>query len=389
MSKKYLLVVMVIALVVFASFGCGQKAAAPEPAPDTTAPAEVTYEGEMKIGILVPTTGSEATYGKDMENSFNMAVDEINAKGGIMKQKIVTITGDDACDPQMATAAANKLVSSGVVAVVGGYCSGATLPTLSIFNDAKLPFIITAANSSKLAATNPGNSFQTNGTAANQVAKAIEMWQAGGVKTVAIVNQGDGYSADLANLAKTEFEKAGGQVVSMEVMNKGEQDTSALVTGIKAKKPDLVFWTAYFADGGIFIKQLRQGGYTGKIMVGDGSCDPQLMTIGGSATDGVQVLSSPNPAFLPNAAAWVTAYKAKYNQDPGPYSALSYDGMNLLADAYTRANSMDFAAVVKALQETKDLQGLSGVINFAPDHTLATSNFMVVECQGGKFVFVK
>ena len=143
-------------------------------------------------------------------------------------------------------------------------------------------------------------------------------------------------------MAKTEFEKAGGQVVSMEVMNKGEQDTSALVTESKPKNR-IWFLDRLFADGGIFIKQLRQGGYTGKIMVGDGSCDPQLMTIGGSATDGVQVLSSPNPAFLPNAAAWVTAYKAKYNQDPGPYSALSYDGMNLLADAYTRANSMDFA----------------------------------------------
>lgn len=387
MSKKYLLVIMIIALAAFTAFGCGQKAE--EPAATTEEPTEVTYDGEIKIGILVPTTGSEATYGKDMENSFNMAADEINAKGGIMGKKIVTITGDDACDPQMATAAANKLVSSGVVAVVGGYCSGATLPTLSIFNDAQLPFIITAANSSKLADTNPGNSFQTNGTAANQVAKAIEMWQAGGVKSIVIVNQGDGYSADLAALAKTEYEKAGGKVLAVEIMNKGEQDTSALVTGIKAKNPDLVFWTAYFADGGILIKQLRQGGYAGKIMVGDGSCDPKLMEIGGSATDGTQVLSSPNPAFLPDAQAWVASYKAKYNQDPGPYSALSYDGMNLLADAYTRANSMDFAAVVTALQATKDLKGLAGVINFAPDHTLATSNFMVVECQGGKFVFVK
>jgi len=382
MSKKYFWLVLIVALVAFASFGCGGQTEEP-------AAEEPAAGGEIKIGILVPTTGSEATYGKDMENSIKMAAEEINAKGGILGQQIVTVTGDDACDPQQATAAANKLVSSGVAAVVGGYCSGATIPTMSIFNDAKLPFIIVAANSSKIAAENPGNVFQTNGTAANQVAKALEMWEAGGVKSVAIVHQGDGYSEDLAKLAQAEFEKAGGTVVAVEVMNKGEQDTSALVTGIKAKNPDLVFWTAYFADGGLLIKQLRQGGYTGKIMAGDGSCDPQLMQIGGAATDGVQVLSSPNPAFLPNAAAWVESYKGKFSQDPGPYSALSYDGMNLMADAMTRAGSTDFDAVIKALVETKDFPGLAGTTNFAEDHTLATSNFMVVECQGGKFVFVK
>lgn len=384
MSKKLLLFVMIIALVSMVAIGCGQKAE--EPAANSgSEPAG----GEVKIGILVPTTGSEATYGKDMENSVKMAADEINAKGGILGKKIVTVTADDACDPQQATSAANKLVSSGVVAVVGGYCSGATIPTMTIFNDAKLPFIIVAANSSKIAAQNPGNVFQTNGTAQNQIAKAIEMWQAGGVKTVAIVDQGDGYSADLSKIAQEEWKKAGGEVVYTGVMNKGEQDTSALVTGIKSKNPDLVFWTAYFADGGIFIKQLRQGGYQGKIMVGDGSCSPQLMEIGGAATEGVQVLSSPNPAFLPNAKEWVDGYKGKYNQDPGPYSALAYDGMNLMADAMTRANATDFDAVVKALIETKDFAGLSGTTNFAEDHTLATSNFMVVECKGGQFAFVK
>lgn len=117
---------------------------------------------DLKIGIMVPTTGSEATAGKDMENSIKLAVEEINKAGGVLGMKIVTITGDDGCDPQMASSAASKLVSSDVVGVVGGYCSGATLPTLKIYGDAGIPFVVAAANSTKLIDANPGTSFQIN-----------------------------------------------------------------------------------------------------------------------------------------------------------------------------------------------------------------------------------
>lgn len=383
MSKKSLFLVAVLVLLALTVFGCGQK----EPADTGTEGA--AEGGEVLVGIMVPTTGSEATYGKDMENSFNLAVDQINAAGGVGGKMIKTVTADDACDPQQSASAANKLISQGVVAVVGGYCSGATIPTLTLYNDAKIPFVITAANSSKIADENPGNAFQTNGTAAHQIEKAIEMWNKGGVKKVAIVHQGDGYSEDLAKIAQAEWTAAGNEVVALEVMNKGEQDTSALVTRIKAKSPDLVFWTAYFADGGLLIKQLRQSGYDGKIMAGDGSCSPQLMEIGGTATEGVQVLSSPIAEYLPAAKDFSDKYKEKYSVDPGPYAALAYDGMGILADAMNRAGSIEFDAVVAALSETADYQGVAGTTTFAEDHTLAISNFMVVEVKDGKYTLVQ
>jgi branched-chain amino acid transport system substrate-binding protein len=385
MSKKTLLLVALIALLALAIFGCGQK----EPADIGSGTDTPAGDGEILVGIMVPTTGSEATYGKDMENSFNLAVDHINAAGGVNGKMIKTVTADDACDPQQSASAANKLISQGVVAVVGGYCSGATIPTLSLYNDAKIPFIITAANSSKLADENPGNCFQTNGTAFHQIEKAMEMWTKGGVKKVAVVHQGDAYSADLANIVEKEWPAAGNEVVAIEVMNKGEQDTSALVTRLKAKNPDLVFWTAYFADGGLLIKQLRQSGYEGKIMVGDGSCSPQLIQIGGTATEGVQVLSSPIAEYLPAAKEFSEKYKEKYNADPGPYAALAYDGMGLLADAMSRAGSTDFDAVVQALKDTDNYEGVAGTTSFAENHTLAKSNFMVVEVKDGKFTFVQ
>ena len=130
MSKRNLLIVLFVVLLTFSLAACGQESTDP---PDNNnnnnnneeVPA---FDGELLIGIMVPTTGSEATYGKDMENAITLAVDEINAAGGVLGKKLVTVTGDDGCDPQMASAASSMLVSKDVVAVVGGYCSGATLP---------------------------------------------------------------------------------------------------------------------------------------------------------------------------------------------------------------------------------------------------------------------
>ena len=137
---------------------------------------------DIKIGVLVPTTGSEATYGQDMANAVQIAIDEINKAGGIGGSQLSMVVGDDGCDPQQAVNAATKLASSGIVGVVGGYCSGATIPTLKIFGDAKLPMIITAANSTKLIPADPGNAFLINSTGNDQVAKALEVFKAKNVK---------------------------------------------------------------------------------------------------------------------------------------------------------------------------------------------------------------
>jgi len=346
---------------------------------------QTCFAADLKVGIMVPVTGSEATYGKDMENAINLAVDEINARGGILGMNVTTTTGDAACDPQQATAAATKLVSEDVVAVVGGYCSGATLPTLKIYGDAGIPIVIAAANSTKLIAANPGIGFQINSTGFDQTATAVSLFKDKKIKTLAIVHQGDGYSEDLAKLTKENWTKMGNEVVAYEVVNKGEQDHSSLVTRIKSKNADAVFWTAYYADGALLIKQLRQAGYKGMIAVGDGSNSPKLMEIAGKAAEGVFCFSNPTVEYLPAAKAFAEKYKKNFNQDPGPYSALAYDGMNLLADAIERAGSADRQAIIKALGETKGYEGIAGPIFFTPQNTLARSNFVVLIAKGNKW----
>lgn len=388
MSKKYLGVIGAAALsLALVAAGCGTQQGG------NTASSgqggQAASGDVIKVGLPLPMTGSEATYGKDMENAIKLAVDEINAKGGVNGKKITTVTGDDACDPQQATAAANKLVSEGVVAVVGGYCSGAVIPTLTIYNEKNIPYVVTAANSSKIAAQNPGNTFEINGTAVHQTQKAVELFKKLNAKNIAIVEQGDAYSADLAKQTEEAWKAAGNTVAAHEVTNKGEQDFSSLVTRLKSKNVDLVFWTAYYADGGLLIKQLRTGGYKGIIVVGDGSSDPKLTQIAGPAGEGTYVLSPPVAEYLPAAKQFADNYKAKFNQSPGAYAPLAYDGMNLLADALKRANSTDGKAVMKALTETKDFAGLAGKVNFAADKTLKESNFIVLQIKNSKFVLAQ
>ena len=343
-------------------------------------------QGTIKIGVEVPTTGAEATYGRDMANAVVLAQDEINKAGGVLGKKLTMVIGDDACDPQQAVNAASKLVSQHVLAVVGGYCSGATLPTLKIYGDAHVPFVITASNSTKLIPANPGNAFMINSTGDQQATKAVAFLAGKGAKTLAIVNEGDAYSQDLANLTRTDWTKAGHKVVAYETASSGQQDYSAIVTAIRAAKPDAVFWTAYYADGALLIRQLRQAGYRGIIAVGDGSNSTKLFAIAGAAAEGVFCFTNPTAQFLPAAKAFIKAYKARFGSNPGPYAPLTYDGMKLVAWAMTKAGSTASAKVIAALKTADGVQWLTGPIRFTKHNTLARSNFIVLEDRNNAWV---
>ncbi len=339
----------------------------------------------ITIGAQVPTSGSEAPYGIDMLNAIRMAAGEINAKGGVLGEKISILPGDAACDPQAAVNAASKLVSQGVTGVVGGYCSGATLPTLKVYGDAHVPFVITASNSTELIGANPGNAFMINSTGFDQVKTAVNLFKARGIKTLAIINEGDAYSANLAELTRTAWEKLGNKVVDYEVVSKGQQDFSPVVTRIRQRNPQAVFWTAYYADGALLIKQLRQGGYAGMIALGDGNNSPKLFQLAGAAAEGVFCFSNPTANFLPEAKTFIENYQKQFHQPPGPYSALSYDGMMLLAHAITVAGSTDRMKIIAALKQTDNFPGISGPVSFTPKNTLARSNFVVLLGKSGQW----
>ncbi|KEQ27078.1 branched-chain amino acid ABC transporter substrate-binding protein [Paenibacillus tyrfis] len=384
MKKQTAIGIGAVMLSMLAITACGGN---PDGAKPVTGSAEGSASGkEIKIGMMSALSGNEAKMGQDMKQAAELAAEEINAAGGINGSKIKLVAQDDACDPQTATAAANKLVSEGVTAVVGSYCSGAAIPATGVFHQNGIPTVITAANSQKIADQKFPEIFMINGTGLHQAQMATEyMVKQKQAKKVAIIHDNSAFAKDLAEVTKKQVESAGSKVVVFDAVNPDETDFSSLVSKLKQAQPDATYWTAYYKGGGLFIKQFKQQGVSGIIGVGDGANDKMLIDIAGKdAAEGTFITNSPTAEFLPDAKKFIDGYKKKYSQEPGPYSALQYDGIKVLADAITRAGSADKKAITEALAKS-DLKTLTGQVSFGPQGTLKKSNFVVLQVKGGTF----
>ena len=382
--KKQWILLLVIAVLAFAAIGCGQE----EPTPATPG-AEVNFEGEILIGVMLPMTGGMASFGEDMFAAIQIAANEINAAGGILGKEVILVRADDGGDPTTAANAAMMLVSQEVVAVVGGYSSGAVIPTLHIYGDAQIPMVIAAANSTMIAEENPGWAFQLNSSGDHQADKAVGWFKELGAETIGLVHMGCAFSANVAHLTRDLWVENGKEVVAYEVVAEGQQDFSAIVTSIRAANPDVIYWTAYYDLGAPFIIQLRQGGFQGDIVVADGSASVRLLDIAGAAAEGIYATAPPAVDFLPGAQAFIDAYVTGFNRQPGAFAGLAYDSMRLMADAIERAGSVDPEAIRQALADTDGFPALAGPVRFTDRNTLAESNFMVLRAEGGSWVMAE
>lgn len=337
------------------------------------------------LGMVTPTSGSSSAIGPYMTNGAQLAIMEINAKGGVLGRKLKLDVQDEACDPKTAVAAANKLVSDKVVASVGGYCSGATLPTLPVFARADVPMVIPAANSDDLVKAGQKNVFLINGTGTQQAEAATKWMTKVGATAVAIMDDNTSYSKNISVQTAKDLSSTKMKLVKSESVTAGESDYSANVTSVLGAKPDFIYWTGYYQEGGLIIRQLRQAGYQGKIMVADGSVDQQLIKIAGpSQADGVFATMTQTPDTIPGAQGWVSSYKAAFHADPGPYSTQSYDAVRVVVKAIADAKSTDGKKIISALENIDGFQLFSGPLKFTPQHTLSSGGFLILSVQNGK-----
>jgi branched-chain amino acid transport system substrate-binding protein len=341
--------------------------------------------GTIKLGMLAPFTGSEAAFGDYMKFGAQLAIDEVNTAGGVNGAKLELVSEDDACDATTAVAGANKLVTAGVKGSVGGYCSGATLPTMPVFKDAGVPMVIPAANSNKLVGQ---GAFMINGTGTQQAAAAVKYAKKLGAQAVALIDDNTDYSVDLATSFKTQAD--GLAIAKQESVNPDEKDFSANVNSVLGTKPDFIYWTGYYQAGGLLINQLRAAGYTGTILVGDGSVDAQLSKIAGAdAIANVFGTFTRTPDMLQGGEAWATAYKGvSGGKDPGPYSMQTYEAVKVMAKAMGDAGSTDYTKVTAALKALKDFPLLSGNLTFADDGSRVGGGFVIVSPTGTDGAFV-
>ncbi|SFH27311.1 MULTISPECIES: branched-chain amino acid ABC transporter substrate-binding protein [Cryobacterium] len=379
-SKKSTLLLGVATAMLLATSGCsGGLLAADEAGSEET--------GTVKLAMVVPISGSSAPTGEYMANAAQLAVDEINEAGGVLDgRQLELLVEDEACDAQQGVASANKAVSAGAVVSVGGYCSGATLPQLPIFEEANVPMIIPAANSQDLVNQGLKNVFLVNGTGNQQSTAALEYMLKTGVASVALVDDNDSYSADITAETARLIEEDGTVTLALGTsVTPGESDYSAAVRDIMNAAPELVYWTGYYQEGGLIINQLRNSGFEGDIMVADGSVDGSISEIAGAGAEGVLATMTQTPDTLEGGGDWIASYEEAFGSAPGPFSLQSYDAVRVAAHAIDEAGSTDGDAIIAALEAIDGFEMFSGPLTFTADHTLSNGGFIILSIQDGAF----
>jgi branched-chain amino acid transport system substrate-binding protein len=321
-----------------------------------------------------------------------MAVDELNAKGleiGGAKIKFALQAEDDQADPKQGTIVAQKLVDAKVNGVIGHLNSGTTIPASKLYFDAGIPQISGSA-------TNPKYTQQGFTTAFRVMANDVQQGKVLGdytakqlaAKTVAIIDDRSAYGQGLAD----EFEKAvvaaGGKVVTREFTNDKATDFAAILTKIKSKKPEVVFYGGMDAQGGPMVKQMKTLGLKAKFLTGDGGCTPELIKLGGEASEG-QYCSLPGVPLdqMSGGKAFSDKFTAKYGQIQ-LYAPYVYDAVMVMADAMKRANSVESAKFLPEIGKT-DYQGVTTKINFDEMGDLKNGAISLYQVKGGKWEYLE
>lgn len=345
----------------------------------------------VKIGHVGPTSGPIAHLGKDNENGARMAIDELNAKGvtiGGKKAKFELLAEDDAADPKQGTAAAQKLVDSKVNGVVGHLNSGTTIPASKIYSDAGIPQISPSS-------TNPKYTRQGYKTAFRVVADDVHL---GGTlgryavntlkgKAIAVIDDRTAYGQGLADEFDKAVKAAGGKVVGREFTNDKATDFTAILTSIKAKKPDVIFYGGMDAVGGPMLRQMKQLGMSVKFMGGDGMCTAEVPKL---AQDGI----SDDQVYCAEAggvegdhkkamADFGVAYEKKFGTNVKLYAPYVYDAVNVMVAAMVKAGSSDPGKYLPVLAKI-DYNGVTGKIAFDNKGDIKNGALTLYTYKGGQ-----
>lgn len=347
-----------------------------------------TGSGSIPIGVLVPLSGSSSSAGTDMLNAARLAADSVNDAGGVLGRKVRIVPGDDACDPQTGSAAAQKMVVSHVVGVAGGYCSSAAIPETAVLDRKGIPFISAAATHPDLTERGFRTVFRTIGRDDQQGPFAIRFLTGPvGARRIAIVHDNTTYARGLAEQAREANGHlgTGAEIVFFDAITPGESDYTSTLTKVKAAGADAVYFTGYFAEGGLLVRQARALGLTATLVGGDGNSDPTLVKTAGAAADGFIVTTAPLPGFLPGAAGFVERYTKRFGTAPGPYSVYEHDAVTALVEGISRARSTNPADVSAALRQVR-VTGLTGEISFDPKGDRAKTAYVTAVVRNGAFV---
>jgi branched-chain amino acid transport system substrate-binding protein len=348
--------------------------------------------GSIKVGEFASMTGKEATFGISSHEGTLMAIEEINAAGGVLGKKLELLTEDTQSKPGEPATVVNKLVArDGVVAMLGEVASSRSLEAAPICQQNKIPMVSPSSTNPKVTQTGDYifrvcfiDPFQ--GTVmANFATRTLK------AKRVAVFTDvKSDYSKGLAQFFKEGFVKNGGQIVSELDFNGGDKDFKAQLTAIKGANPDAIFVPGYYTDAALICIQAKQLGLNVPLMGGDGWESEKLVEIGKDAVEGQYFSTHYHPDVgSEKSKQFVANYKKRWNgKTPDALAACGYDSAIVLADAMKRASSSEGPKVRDALAATKDFDAVTGrlTINAQRD---ATKSAVILQVKGGKYVYLE
>jgi len=346
----------------------------------------------VKIGHVGPTSGGIAHLGKDNEMGARMAIDELNAKGvtiGGKKAKFELLAEDDAGDPKQGTAVAQKLVDSKVNGVIGHLNSGTSIPASKIYSDAGIPQISPSATNPKFTRNGYKTTFRVvaddvhlGGTLGRYAVKELKG------KSIAVIDDRTAYGQGVAEEFSKAVKAAGGAIAEQQFTTDKATDFTAILTAIKAKKPDVVFYGGMDAVAGPMIRQMKQLGIDAKFVGGDGICSGELPKLAAGAMADGQVVCAEAGGVEGEQKAGMEKFRAdfkkKFNADVQIYAPYVYDATMVMVDAMVKAGSADPAKYLPVLAKTSGYKGVTGTIAFDEKGDVKNGALTLFTYKGGK-----
>ncbi len=346
----------------------------------------------VKIGHVGPISGAIAHLGKDNENGARLAIEDLNAKGisiGGAKVKFELVAEDDAADPKQGAAAAQKLVDGKVNGVIGHLNSGTSIPASKIYSDAGIPQISPSATNPKFTRQGYKTTFRVvaddvhlGGTLGRYAIKTMKG------KNIAVIDDRTAYGQGVADEFEKAVKAAGGTIVGREFTNDKATDFMPILTTLKGKKPDVVFFGGMDAVAGPMLKQMKSLGVNAKFMGGDGICTAELSKLAGDAMADNQVVCAEaggvEGAQKKAMDDFGVRYQKRFNDDVKLYAPYVYDAVNLMVDAMVKAKSSDPEKYQPVLAKTTGYKGVTGTISFDDKGDVKNGALTLYTYKGGK-----
>lgn len=373
-----------IPLALALAFGLASCGKQEQTGADSTNSADI-----VRIGMAAPLTGPQADIGLDIQRGTQLGVDDLNTQGleiNGRKVKFELLAEDDEANPAKATTVAQKLVDSKVVAVVGHFNSGASIPASKIYADAGIPQISPGSTSPRYTQQGYATTFRVVAND-DQQGPAVAAFVARNLKArkVAVIDDSTAYGQGLASTFEAAVKAAGVEVVAHEHTTDRDTDFAAILTNIKAKQPQYLFFGGIYSQGAPMAKQMKALGLDIPLLGGDGIQTPKFIEVAGSAADGTYAAIPGLPKTqMPGGKAFLDKFQARYNRQVELFAPMGYDAVFVLAEAMKRAGSADPAKVLPELKKTH-YTGVIGPIEFDDKGDLKNSPITINVVRNGKW----